>query len=130
MDFSPGRRSDFDFTIESPNARSTLSVTQANSGRRGPRRGNLSAPAVMTIPFSKAHGAQNDFLLTWRDKLPAAEDFAAAAIAICNRNTGVGADGWIVVSPSAEADASIELYNSDGGRSAISGNGTRCAAAL
>ena len=34
----------------------------------------------MKIPFIKAHGARNDFLLTWRDQLPSGlEDFAAAA---------------------------------------------------
>jgi diaminopimelate epimerase len=85
---------------------------------------------VITIPYLKAHGAQNDFLLTWREALASGEDFAAAAVAICDRNTGVGADGWILMSSSQDADACIELYNPDGGRSAISGNGTRCAAAL
>jgi len=48
----------------------------------------------------------------------------------------VGADGWLLVSratrvaENATEDASIELWNSDGSRSEISGNGTRCAAAL
>jgi diaminopimelate epimerase len=85
---------------------------------------------VITIPFVKAHGAQNDFLLTWSEGLAFVSDFASAAIAICHRNTGAGADGWILVSSTADAGARIELYNSDGGRSAISGNGTRCAAAM
>ncbi len=96
----------------------------------------------MKIPFTKAHGARNDFLLTWRDQLPAeivaaeartGEDgLAAAARAICERNTGVGADGWLLVSRqhAPEADGAIDLWNSDGSRSEISGNGTRCAAAL
>jgi len=84
------------------------------------------------IPFVKAHGARNDFLLTWRDQLPGeAGDLADLAHAICERHTGVGADGWIVVGTGTEgAHASIELWNSDGSRSEISGNGTRCAAAL
>jgi diaminopimelate epimerase len=78
----------------------------------------------------KAHGARNDFLLTWRSELPEGEfDFPAASRAICDRNTGAGADGWIILSPAAGADAAIELWNSDGSRSEISGNGTRCAAA-
>jgi diaminopimelate epimerase len=86
---------------------------------------------VIAIPFVKAHGARNDFLLTWRADIPAAvTDFASAARAICNRNTGVGADGWILLGPSPDADAAITLYNSDGSLSEISGNGTRCAAAL
>lgn len=82
----------------------------------------------MKIPFTKAHGARNDFLLTWRDEL---EIYApAVARAICDRHTGVGADGWIILSRTDDADAEIELWNSDGSLSEISGNGTRCAAAL
>jgi diaminopimelate epimerase len=84
------------------------------------------------IPFTKAHGACNDFLLTWRAQLPRqAGDPAALARAICHRHTGAGADGWILVSDVREdANASIDLWNSDGSKSEISGNGTRCAAAL
>ena len=87
----------------------------------------------MTIPFTKAHGARNDFLLTWRDQLPARlDDIAGAAVAICDRYTGIGADGWLLISRGSgdTEDAAIELWNSDGSRSEISGNGTRCAAAL
>ena len=86
----------------------------------------------MKIPFTKAHGARNDFLLTWRKQLPSGlDDLAAAARAICDRHSGAGADGWLLVSPgSGEAHGAIELWNSDGSRSKISGNGTRCAAAL
>lgn len=85
----------------------------------------------MRIPFTKAHGARNDFLLTWRREAPEG-DRAEMARAICERHTGVGADGWMLVdSPAdAEAEGSIELYNSDGSTAEISGNGTRCAAAL
>jgi len=84
------------------------------------------------IPFTKAHGARNDFLLTWRAQLPGqADDPAALARAICHRHTGAGADGWILIAnASVDAHAAIELWNSDGSRSEISGNGTRCAAAL
>lgn len=57
-------------------------------------------------------------------------DPARFAVAICDRHTGIGADGWIRMSESPQADAAIELWNSDGSRSEISGNGTRCAAAL
>jgi diaminopimelate epimerase len=84
------------------------------------------------IPFTKAHGAHNDFLLTWRAQLPEqAGDPAALARAICHRYTGIGADGWILIANAGnDAHAGIELWNSDGSRSEISGNGTRCAAAL
>lgn len=85
---------------------------------------------MIKIPFVKAHGARNDFLLTWRGAVADAMDFPAAAKAICERHTGAGADGWIILSECEGADAAIELWNSDGSRSEISGNGTRCAAAL
>jgi diaminopimelate epimerase len=93
----------------------------------------------MKIPFTKAHGAKNDFLLTWEREAPGpvgSPGRAAIARAICDRHTGVGADGWLLVStgaegaPDAEADGTIQLYNSDGSSAEISGNGTRCAAAL
>jgi len=92
---------------------------------------------VIPIPFTKAHGAQNDFLLTWGEQVPRGiSDLACLARAICDRNTGAGADGWIVITRSNIAhggsppSADIQLWNSDGSRSEISGNGTRCAAAL
>jgi diaminopimelate epimerase len=85
----------------------------------------------MNIPFTKAHGASNDFLLTWRKDAPGT-GHAELARAICDRHTGVGADGWMLIDPEgdAEADAAIQLYNSDGSAAEISGNGTRCAAAF
>lgn len=96
----------------------------------------------MRIPFVKAEGAGNDFLLTWETDAPAG-DRAAIARAICQRHLGVGADGWYLVQPKPETlaehgvvkdggvavDAAIHLYNSDGSEAELSGNGTRCVAA-
>jgi diaminopimelate epimerase len=79
---------------------------------------------LIVIPFTKAHGAGNDFLLSWSEQVPAI-DLAAAARAICDRHTGIGADGWMLV-----RDHSIRLFNADGSEAEMSGNGTRCAAAL
>lgn len=91
----------------------------------------------MNIPFVKAHGAKNDFLLTWRADAPpdtqtGESQLPQIAEAICHRYTGVGADGWMLVdaSPGEGFDATIRLFNSDGSEPEISGNGTRCAAAL
>ena len=93
----------------------------------------------MRIPFTKAHGAQNDFLLTWRKDVPERPDHdrheadhSAIARAICHRYTGIGADGWMLVDPpfDTESNGAIQLYNSDGSVAEISGNGTRCAAAF
>ena len=84
----------------------------------------------MPIPFTKAHGAKNDFLLTWAAQAPS-RNLVEHAIAICDRHTGVGADGWLLVQPADdEGFASIKLYNSDGSIPELSGNGTRCAAAF
>ena len=83
----------------------------------------------MKVPFTKAHGAKNDFLLTWQRDAPA-DGHAGIARAICDRHTGVGADGWMLVAPDPEVDGSIPLYTSDGSMAGISGNGTRCAAAV
>ncbi len=83
----------------------------------------------MRIPFTKAHGAGNDFLLTWMKDAPR-ENHAEAARAICERHTGIGADGWILVSqpPAGEKtyDGAIQLFNSHGSLAELSGTATRC----
>ncbi len=83
------------------------------------------------IRFTKAHGVRNDFLLTWADGLPDGP-WDEIARSICDRHTGIGADGWMLMHPAPEdgTPVRIQLYNSDGSTSAISGNGTRCVAAL
>lgn len=88
----------------------------------------------MDIPFVKAEGAGNDFLIT-REELALATRRPEAARALCHRQLGVGADGWYLVrvtdpktAPDA-VDAEIHLYNSDGSEAELSGNGTRCVVA-
>ena len=85
----------------------------------------------MKIPFIKLHGAKNDFLLTYVEDAPIV-NLAEVAVAICERYTGVGADGWMLVDRTAGPgfDASIRLFNPDGSEPELSGNGTRCAAVL
>lgn len=85
----------------------------------------------MNIPFVKLHGAKNDFLLTLTGEAPT-QNLPEIAVAICDRYAGVGADGWMLVDPTPGQgfDASIRLFNSDGSEPELSGNGTRCAAAL
>jgi diaminopimelate epimerase len=85
----------------------------------------------MKIPFIKLHGAKNDFLVTPAGDVPIT-DLQELAIAICNRYTGVGADGWMLLdrTEGPDYDATIRLFNSDGSEPELSGNGTRCAALL
>lgn len=80
------------------------------------------------IPFKKLHGAENDFLLTWAGEAPQSE-LPAVARRICARTTGIGADGWMLVTRE-EGGLSTRLFNSDGSEAEMSGNGTRCAAAF
>jgi diaminopimelate epimerase len=80
------------------------------------------------IPFYKLHGAENDFLLTWADRA-CVDDVPELARRICARTTGIGADGWMLVSTEGHA-LRTRLFNSDGSEPEISGNGTRCAAAF
>ena len=80
------------------------------------------------IPFMKLHGAENDFLLTEAKHAPT-HHLPAIARRICARNTGIGADGWMLVRV-VDDGLSTRLFNSDGSEPEISGNGTRCAAAF
>ena len=88
----------------------------------------------MRIPFVKLHGARNDFLLSPAEAGMSAGESACHTIAaaICDRYTGLGSDGWMLVDPAGGSgyDAAIRLFNSDGSEAELSGNGTRCAAAL
>src|SRR5713226_1140558 len=79
----------------------------------------------MKIQFTKAHGAGNDFLLVREGELAEA-DLALVARSICDRTRGVGADGLIIFTGPTQ----IRLFNSDGTEAELSGNGTRCAAAV
>lgn len=75
----------------------------------------------MSVRFSKYHGLGNDFLIVFEQEVTA--DLARR---MCERNFGVGADGVIQLSRSERADFSFVLFNADGGRAEVSGNGLRC----
>ena len=80
------------------------------------------------IPYAKAHACGNDFLIITEE---AAEGFdkAQLAIRLCERNTGIGADGIEFFAWTGPMAGRIKLYNADGSVAEISGNGTRCVAA-
>lgn len=56
------------------------------------------------------------------------EDKSAAAIKVSDRHFGIGSDGLIFINPSTKADFEMEMYNSDGSRAEMCGNGIRCVA--
>jgi diaminopimelate epimerase len=80
------------------------------------------------IPFVKAHACGNDFLVV--DARSVADvDKREAAIRLCDRHTGVGADGVEYFEWTGQGSGRIRLFNADGSIAEISGNGTRCVAA-
>src|SRR5947209_19232715 len=83
---------------------------------------------MIELPFTKLHGAENDFLLTWGDEAPQ-QIRPDIARRICARTTGIGADGWMLIWRESDG-LRTSLFNSDGSEPEISGNGTRCAAAF
>ena len=83
----------------------------------------------MTITFSKAHAYGNDFLYVRSGDVPPEIPLDALARELCERHTGIGADGLILYEPTSDG-ASMRLLNADGSRSEVSGNGVRGLAAL
>ena len=78
------------------------------------------------MQLTKHHGLGNDFLVALTDEVP---DLGAhLARAWCHRTHGIGADGLIFGTPVDDADLRMTLFNSDGSRAEISGNGIRCLA--
>ena len=75
------------------------------------------------------HGAGNDYV--YIDLFDETVDGAPAlARAISDRNTGVGGDGLVLLAPSESADIAMVMYNADGSRARMCGNGIRCLARL
>ncbi len=73
--------------------------------------------------FTKHHGLGNDFLVTFH---PRSHDLPALARAVCDRQRGIGADGMLVAEPAEGYAAQMTLFNADGSRAEMSGNGIRC----
>jgi diaminopimelate epimerase len=73
--------------------------------------------------FAKAHACGNDFLIV---EGPADPDVAKK---LCDRHTGIGADGVEFLERTGPRRGRIRLINADGSPAEISGNGTRCVAA-
>ena len=83
------------------------------------------------IPFTKAHACGNDFLIVTEAaaRSAASDDWAELTRRLCERNTGIGADGVEFFAWTGPMSGRIRLHNADGSVAEISGNGTRCVAA-
>jgi diaminopimelate epimerase len=75
------------------------------------------------LTLTKHHGLGNDFLVVFH---PGVDDLGELARRLCDRRRGIGADG-LMIGESAEGYAArMVLYNGDGSRAEMSGNGIRC----
>jgi len=81
------------------------------------------------LPFVKMYGCGNDYIYVVADHLRPA-DPAGLARRISDRRFGIGGDGLIMLCPAADADVRMEMYNADGSRGEMCGNGIRCLARL
>ena len=81
----------------------------------------------MLLEFTKMNGAGNDFVLV-DNRAHTVRLSREQIVRLCDRHRGVGADGVMVLVPSAseKADWAWEFYNSDGSTGEMCGNGARC----
>ena len=79
------------------------------------------------MKFTKMQGLGNDYVYVncFREKIA---DPSRLAVKISDRHFGVGSDGLILINPSDKADFEMEMYNADGSRGEMCGNGIRCVA--
>src|SRR5437016_3031199 len=77
--------------------------------------------------FTKLHGLGNDYVYVDARHETVADPPAVARF-VSDRRFGVGSDGLIVIHPSAVANFRMEMYNADGSRGEMCGNGIRCCA--
>lgn len=83
------------------------------------------------MKFFKFHSLGNDFLIIDEAESKDFPDISTLAGRICDRHTGVGADGLLLISvkDKTKGRAKFRIFNADGTEAEISGNGLRCAAA-
>ena len=85
----------------------------------------------MIIPFAKMVGTGNDFVVVdarRRRVAQLAKAWPVLSRAACNRRTGIGADGLLVLEPSRGAEIRMRVFNPDGSEADMCGNGARCVA--
>lgn len=83
----------------------------------------------MKFKFTKMQGCGNDYIYVngFTEKIPQ-EEKTELVRHISDRHFGIGGDGVIFINPSSEADFEMEMYNADGSRAEMCGNGIRCVA--
>ena len=79
------------------------------------------------MKFTKMHGLGNDYVYVncFEEKI---DNPPAVARFVSDRHFGIGSDGLVMINPSKTADFEMEMYNADGSRGEMCGNGIRCVA--
>lgn len=77
------------------------------------------------MKFTKMHGIGNDYIYVNCMK-ETVEEPSKLAVKLSDRHFGIGSDGLILIRPSKKADFEMEMYNADGSRGEMCGNGIRC----
>jgi diaminopimelate epimerase len=82
---------------------------------------------VIIMKFTKMQGCGNDYVYVdcTRDLI---ENIPETARKVSDRHFGIGSDGLILIRPSQKADFMMDMYNFDGSRAQMCGNGIRCVA--
>ncbi|MEM8733311.1 MAG: diaminopimelate epimerase [Planctomycetota bacterium] len=80
------------------------------------------------MPFTKMHGAGNDYVYVDCFANPRPEDPASLAVEMADRRFGIGGDGLILIEPEEGLDARMRMFNADGSEAEMCGNGIRCVA--
>jgi diaminopimelate epimerase len=81
------------------------------------------------LEFTKMQGCGNDYVYLVANKQRPV-DPAKLSVKVSDRRFGIGGDGLIMLAPSSQADIKMEMYNADGSRGEMCGNGIRCLARL
>jgi diaminopimelate epimerase len=80
------------------------------------------------IKFTKMAATGNDFIVVDNRFSVIGFRFSAVAKKLCNRKSGIGADGLLVLEKSKKADLRMRVFNPDGSEPDMCGNGSRCMA--
>jgi len=79
------------------------------------------------MKFTKMHGCGNDYIyINGFEEHIKPEEKTELVRRLSDRHFGIGGDGVIFINPSEEADFEMEMYNADGSRAEMCGNGIRC----
>ncbi|WP_027410087.1 diaminopimelate epimerase [Anoxybacteroides tepidamans] len=84
---------------------------------------------MRNFSFTKMHGLGNSYIYVnmFEETIPESL-FSELAVKVSNVNTGIGADGMILICPSKVAPVKMRIFNSDGSEGKNCGNGLRCVA--